>query len=44
MEKEMTGKKSKWQTAELVTTFLQGVRGAIPAAGLQLEIINHINQ
>ena len=36
--------KSKWQTDELVATFLQGVRGAIPAAGLQLEIINHIIQ
>lgn len=40
----MTGKKSKWQTDELASTFLQGVRGAIPAAGLQLEIINHIIQ
>ena len=40
----MTDKKSKWQTDELAATFLQGVRGAIPAAGLQLEIINHIIQ
>ena len=40
----MTGKKSKWHTDELVATFLQGVRGAIPAAGLQLEIINYIIQ
>jgi len=40
----MTDKTSKWQTEELVKTFLQGVRGAIPAAGLQLEIINHIIQ
>lgn len=38
----MTNKKSKWQTEELAATFLSGVRGAIPGAGLQLEIINHI--
>jgi len=38
----MAGNKSKWQTDELAAAFLQGVRGAIPAAGLQLEVINHI--
>jgi len=38
----MTDNKSKWQTDELAATFLQGVRGAIPAAGLQLEIIDQI--
>jgi methylase of polypeptide subunit release factors len=40
----MTDNDSKWQTDELVAAFLQGVRGAIPAAGLQLEIINYIIQ
>ena len=40
----MACNKSKWQTDELVATFLQGVRGAIPAAELQIEIINHIIQ
>ncbi|MFH1027866.1 MAG: class I SAM-dependent methyltransferase [Pseudomonadota bacterium] len=38
----MTENRSKWQTDELAAAFLQGVRGAIPAAGLQLEVINHI--
>jgi ubiquinone/menaquinone biosynthesis C-methylase UbiE len=40
----MINKGSKWQTGEVATAFLQGVRGAIPAADLQLEIINHIIQ
>lgn len=43
MEK-MTDKQSKWQTDELATAFLQGVRGAIPAADLQLELIGYIIQ
>lgn len=38
----MVENTSKWQTDELAAAFLQGVRGAIPAAGLQLEVINHI--
>jgi len=33
MEKEMTDNKSKWQTDELVATFLQGVR-ALMGSGL----------
>ncbi len=39
---KMTSKKSCWQTKELATGFLEGVRGAIPAAGLQLEVLEHI--
>ncbi|MFZ5759106.1 MAG: class I SAM-dependent methyltransferase [Thermodesulfobacteriota bacterium] len=35
---------STWQTDELSATFLQGVRGAIPAAALQLEVVGHIVQ
>ena len=31
--------KSEWQTKELATSFLEGVRGAMPCADLQLEII-----
>lgn len=37
----MTG-HSTWQSAELAATFLQGVRGAIPAAALQFEVVAHI--
>jgi len=33
---------SKWKTAELANTFLEGVRGAIPAATLQLEVLGKI--
>ena len=33
---------SKWKTEELAETFLKGVRGAIPAASLQLEVISKI--
>jgi ubiquinone/menaquinone biosynthesis C-methylase UbiE len=33
---------SKWRTAELAKTFLEGVRGAIPAASLQLEVLGKI--
>ena len=38
----MTNEQSCWQTDELATAFLEGVRGAIPASGLQLEILSHI--
>jgi len=38
----MTKSTSGWQSKELAETFLQGVRGAIPAAGMQLEVIAHI--
>ncbi len=33
---------SKWQTKELAKIFSEGVRGAIPGANLQLEIINKL--
>jgi len=35
----MSNPTSKWQTADLARTYLAGVRGAIPAAALQLEVI-----
>src|ERR1700680_3142170 len=38
----MTESRSQWQTEELATAFLQGVRGAIPGADLQLEVIGKI--
>jgi SAM-dependent methyltransferase len=38
----MTESKSQWQTEELATAFLQGVRGAIPGADLQLEVLGKI--
>lgn len=38
----MSETQSKWQTDELAATFLQDVRGAIPAAGLQLEVMGKI--
>ncbi len=34
--------KSKWQTKELTQVFLNGVRGAIPGADLQLSVIGKI--
>ncbi len=34
--------KSQWQTEELATTFLTDVRGAIPGADLQLQVIMKI--
>jgi ubiquinone/menaquinone biosynthesis C-methylase UbiE len=34
--------QSKWQTPEVATAFLQGVRGAIPGANLQLEVLSKI--
>jgi tRNA (cmo5U34)-methyltransferase len=36
--------KSRWQTPELATSFLAGVRGAIPGADLQLAILHKIVQ
>jgi ubiquinone/menaquinone biosynthesis C-methylase UbiE len=33
---------SQWQTEALAKIYLEGVRGAVPAAGLQLEIIQKI--
>ncbi len=36
--------KSRWQTEELATAFLQGVRGAIPGADLQLAVMGKVAQ
>ena len=38
----MTAPTSKWQTKELTTAFLEGIRGAIPGAELQLAVMGHI--
>ncbi len=38
----MTNIKSEWQTEELTAAFLQGVRGAIPGADLQLAVMGKI--
>ncbi|MBI5558891.1 MAG: class I SAM-dependent methyltransferase [Deltaproteobacteria bacterium] len=38
----MTEQSSKWQTKELAQTFLEGVRGAIPAADFQLAVLGKI--
>ena len=38
----MTEQHSKWQTKEIAETFVEGVRGAIPGAKLQLEVISKI--
>lgn len=35
---------SAWQTDQLAKTFLEGVRGAIPGADLQFEVIGKITQ
>jgi tRNA (cmo5U34)-methyltransferase len=35
----MNDQGSKWQTKELAQTFLEGVRGAIPGANFQLEVL-----
>lgn len=40
----MTKHKSEWQTNELSTAFLTGVRGAIPGADLQMTVIGKIVQ
>lgn len=38
----MNKEQSKWQTKEIAHTYVEGVRGAIPGASLQLEIISKI--
>jgi tRNA (cmo5U34)-methyltransferase len=38
----MNKQHSKWQTKELAQTFLEGVRGAIPGAKFQLEVLSKI--
>ena len=38
----MTDPKSAWQTEALAASYLEGVRGAIPAAELQLQVIQRI--
>lgn len=38
----MSANKSAWQTKELTDAFLDGVRGAIPGADLQLAVIRKI--
>jgi tRNA (cmo5U34)-methyltransferase len=35
----MTAPESEWKTKKLATTFLEGVRGAIPGADLQLAVV-----
>ena len=35
----MTETKSQWQTKELATAFLNGVRGAIPGADAQMVVL-----
>lgn len=43
-EDQMRRPKSEWQTKALSSAFLEGVRGAIPAADLQLSVIGKIVQ
>ena len=38
----MNEQHSRWQTKELAQTFLEGVRGAIPGANFQLEVLSKI--
>jgi len=38
----MSEQHSKWQTSEIAETFVEGVRGAIPGAKLQLEVISKL--
>jgi ubiquinone/menaquinone biosynthesis C-methylase UbiE len=38
----MNSRHSKWQTKELAKTFLEEIRGAIPGANLQLEVLGKI--
>jgi SAM-dependent methyltransferase len=38
----MNEKQSKWQTREIAQTYVEGVRGAIPGANLQLEVMSKI--
>ncbi|MBU4316193.1 MAG: class I SAM-dependent methyltransferase [Proteobacteria bacterium] len=40
----MKQSQSQWQTRELATFFLDGVRGAIPGAALQLSVLSKIVQ
>lgn len=40
----MTENKSQWQTKELANAFLNGVRGAIPGAELQLAVLRKVTQ
>jgi SAM-dependent methyltransferase len=40
----MTTPKSEWQTKELATAFLKGVRGAIPGADLHSAVVGKIVQ
>lgn len=40
----MAGLKSDWQSRKLSQTFLEGVRGAIPGADLQLAVIGKITR
>lgn len=40
----MTQANSRWQTEELATAFLQGVRSAIPGADLQLAVMGKVVQ
>ena len=37
-------RESEWQTKALTEAFLEGVRGAIPGADLQLAVIGKITQ
>lgn len=39
---KMNKNHSKWQTEEVAKTYVEGVRGAIPSADLQLEVISKI--
>jgi tRNA (cmo5U34)-methyltransferase len=38
----MNDQHKKWQTKELAQAFLEGIRGAIPAANFQLEVLSKI--
>ncbi len=38
----MNQRHSKWETKELTQTYLEGVRGAIPGASFQLEVLSKI--
>jgi SAM-dependent methyltransferase len=38
----MNDQHSKWQSREIAQTFLEGVRGAIPGATFQLEVLSKI--
>lgn len=38
----MNEQNGKWETKELVEAFLEGVRGAIPGASFQLEVLSKI--